>query len=143
MNSSSTKTPAGFLRRLLALFYDGILIIGIYMSFIILITYLNGKALESDLEKIFLQLSFVIITLGFFCYFWKVNSGQTLGMQVWKIRLISEDGANIKIKTMILRSFYSIFFTILLFSNFVYMFFNKEKKTLGDKLSKTEIIRSY
>ena len=143
MNNSSAKTPAGILRRLLAVFYDGILIIGIYMSFVILITYLNGKALESDLEKIFLQLSFVIITLGFFCYFWKVNSGQTLGMQVWKIRLISEDEANIKIKTMILRSFYSIFFTILLFSNFVYMFFNKEKKTLGDKLSKTKIIRIY
>ena len=143
MNNPSAKTPAGIFRRLLAVFYDSILIVGIYMSFVILITYLNGKALESDIEKIFLQLSFVIIAIGFFCYFWKVNNGQTLGMQVWKIRLISEDEANIKIKTMILRSFYSIFFTILLFSNFVYMFFNKEKKTLGDKLSKTEIIRSY
>ena len=143
MNVPSTKTPAGIYRRLLAVLYDSILIIGLYMSFVILITYLNGKALESDLEKIFLQLSFVFITIGFFCYFWKVNNGQTLGMQVWKIRLISENETDIEIKTMILRSFYSIFFTIFLFSNFIYIFLNKEKKTLGDKLSKTRIIRVY
>jgi uncharacterized RDD family membrane protein YckC len=143
MNVPSTKTPAGIFRRLLAVLYDSILIIGLYMSFVILITYLNGKALESDLEKIFLQLSFVFITISFFCYFWKANNGQTLGMQVWKIRLISENKTDIEIKTMILRSFYSIFFTIFLFSNFIYIFLNKEKKTLGDKLSKTRIIRVY
>ena len=49
MNDSVTETKANLLRRLLALLYDAILIIGIYMSYVILITYLNGSALENKI----------------------------------------------------------------------------------------------
>ena len=53
MNDSVTATKANLLRRLLALLYDAILIIGIYMSYVILITYLNGSALENKLRYCF------------------------------------------------------------------------------------------
>ena len=141
MNNMENKNPAGLLRRLLAVFYDSILIIGLYMSFVILITYLKGTALESKAEVLFLQLSFIFIAVSFFCYFLSVNKGQTLGMQVWKIKLITENKNKLKLKSMILRCIFSTLFTILFFSNFIYIFFNKERNTLGDKLSKTKIIR--
>ena len=141
MNNMENKNPAGVLRRLLAVFYDSILIIGLYMSFVILITYLKGAALESEAEVLFLQLSFIFIAVSFFCYFWSANKGQTLGMQVWKIKLITENKNKLKLKSMILRCIFSSLFTILFFSNFIYIFFNKERNTLGDKLSKTKIIR--
>ena len=141
MNNIENKNPVGLLRRLLAVFYDSILIIGLYMSFVILITYLKGTALESKAEVLFLQLSFIFIAVSFFCYFWSVNKGQTLGMQVWKIKLITENKNKLKLKSMILRCIFSTLFTILFFSNFIYIFFNKERNTLGDKLSKTKIIR--
>ena len=57
MNDSVTEKKATLLRRLLALLYDAILIIGIYMSYVILITYLNGSALENRIEILFLQFS--------------------------------------------------------------------------------------
>ena len=60
MSNSDTEINAGLMRRLLALLYDSILIIGIYMSYVILVTYLNGSALESQLEILFLQFSFII-----------------------------------------------------------------------------------
>ena len=53
MNDSVTETKANLLRRLLALLYDAILIIGIYMSYVILITYLNGSALENKIEILY------------------------------------------------------------------------------------------
>ena len=143
MSNSDTETRASLLRRLLALLYDSILIIGIYMSYVILITYLNGSALESQVEKLFLQFSFIFFIFLFYCYFWKFNNGQTLGMQVWKIKLFSSESDNISILRMIYRCFLSLFFSLLFLSNFIFIIFNRERKTLGDYFSKTKLLRVY
>ena len=143
MSNSDTETRASLLRRLLALLYDSILIIGIYMSYVILITYLNGSALESQVEKLFLQFSFIFFIFLFYCYFWKFNNGQTLGMQVWKIKLFSSENENISILRMIYRCFLSLFFSLLFLSNFIFIIFNRERKTLGDYFSKTKLLRIY
>jgi len=143
MSNSDTETRASLLRRLLALLYDSILIIGIYMSYVILITYLNGSALESQVEKLFLQFSFIFFIFLFYCYFWKFNNGQTLGMQVWKIKLFSSENENISILRMIYRCFLSLFFSLLFLSNFIFIIFNRERKTLGDYFSKTKLLRVY
>ena len=143
MSNSDTETRASLLRRLLALLYDSILIIGIYMSYVILITYLNGSALESQVEKLFLQFSFIFFIFLFYCYFWKFNNGQTLGMQVWKIKLFSSENENISILRMIYRCFLSLFFSLLFLSNFIFIIFNRERKTLGDYFSKTRLLRVY
>ena len=140
MSNSDTETRASLIRRLLALLYDSILIIGIYMSYVILITYLNGSALESQVEKLFLQFSFIFL---FYCYFWKFNNGQTLGMQVWKIKLFSSEHKEISILRMIYRCFLSLFFSLLFLSNFAFIIFNRERKTLGDYFSKTQLLRIY
>ena len=143
MSNSDTEIRASLLRRLLALLYDSILIIGIYMSYVILITYLNGSALESQVEKLFLQFSFIFFIFLFYCYFWKFNNGQTLGMQVWKIKLFSSENENISILRMIYRCFLSLFFSLLFLSNFIFIIFNRERKTLGDYFSKTKLLRIY
>jgi uncharacterized RDD family membrane protein YckC len=143
MSNSDTEINAGLMRRLLALLYDSILIIGIYMSYVILVTYLNGSALESQLEILFLQFSFIIFIFLFYCYFWKFNNGQTLGMQVWKIKLVSSGNEEININKMVLRCALSMIFSLVFLSNFIFIIFNKERKTLGDYFSKTKLLRVY
>ena len=143
MSNSDTEINAGLIRRLLALLYDSILIIGIYMSYVILVTYLNGSALESQLEILFLQFSFIIFIFLFYCYFWKFNNGQTLGMQVWKIKLVSSGNEEININKMVLRCALSIIFSLVFLSNFIFIIFNKERKTLGDYFSKTKLLKVY
>ncbi len=143
MGNSDTEINAGLIRRLLALLYDSILIIGIYMSYVILVTYLNGSALESQLEILFLQFSFIIFIFLFYCYFWKFNNGQTLGMQVWKIKLASLGKEEININKMVLRCALSMVFSLLFLSNFIFIIFNKERKTLGDYFSKTRLLKIY
>ena len=143
MSNSDTEINAGLMRRLLALLYDSILIIGIYMSYVILVTYLNGSALEGQLEILFLQFSFIIFIFLFYCYFWKFNNGQTLGMQVWKIKLVSSGNEEININKMVLRCALSMIFSLVFLSNFIFIIFNKERKTLGDYFSKTKLLRVY
>ena len=143
MSNSDTEINAGLMRRLLALLYDSILIIGIYMSYVILVTYLNGSALESQLEILFLQFSFIIFIFLFYCYFWKFNNGQTLGMQVWKIKLVSSGNKEININKMVLRCALSMIFSLVFLSNFIFIIFNKERKTLGDYFSKTKLLKVY
>ncbi|MDC1139213.1 RDD family protein [Gammaproteobacteria bacterium] len=143
MSNSDTEINAGLMRRLLALLYDSILIIGIYMSYVILVTYLNGSALESQLEILFLQFSFIIFIFLFYCYFWKFNNGQTLGMQVWKIKLVSSGNEEININKMVLRCALSMTFSLVFLSNFIFIIFNKERKTLGDYFSKTKLLKVY
>ena len=143
MSNSDTEINAGLMRRLLALLYDGILIIGIYMSYVILVTYLNGSALESQIEILFLQFSFIIFIFLFYCYFWKFNNGQTLGMQVWKIKLVSSGNEEININKMVLRCALSMIFSLVFLSNFIFIIFNKERKTLGDYFSKTKLLKVY
>ena len=143
MSNSDTEINAGLMRRLLALLYDSILIIGIYMSYVILVTYLNGSALESQLEILFLQFSFIIFIFLFYCYFWKFNNGQTLGMQVWKIKLVSSGNEEININKMVLRCALSMIFSLVFLSNFIFIIFNKERKTLGDYFSKTKLLIVY
>jgi uncharacterized RDD family membrane protein YckC len=143
MSNSDTEINAGLMRRLLALLYDGILIIGIYMSYVILVTYLNGSALEGQLEILFLQFSFIIFIFLFYCYFWKFNNGQTLGMQVWKIKLVSLGNEEININKMVLRCALSMIFSLVFLSNFIFIIFNKERKTLGDYFSKTKLLKVY
>jgi uncharacterized RDD family membrane protein YckC len=143
MSNSDTEINAGLIRRLLALLYDSILIIGIYMSYVILVTYLNGSALESQLEILFLQFSFIIFIFLFYCYFWKFNNGQTLGMQVWKIKLVSSGNEEININKMVLRCALSMIFSLVFLSNFIFIIFNKERKTLGDYFSKTKLLKVY
>ena len=143
MSNSDTEINAGLMRRLLGLLYDSILIIGIYMSYVILVTYLNGSALESQLEILFLQFSFIIFIFLFYCYFWKFNNGQTLGMQVWKIKLVSSGNEEININKLVLRCALSMIFSLVFLSNFIFIIFNKERKTLGDYFSKTKLLKVY
>ena len=67
--------PASFLRRILALFYDTLLLTGIILGYLLIVTLMFGDTFESISEKIFLQFSYLILGVIFFTYFWKVNKG--------------------------------------------------------------------
>ena len=88
-----------------------------------------------------MYLAFLALSVGFYCYFWKKNSGQTLGMQVWKVRLAQENNLDISLMRMIYRCLLGLIFTLLFGLNYLPMLFRKDKKTLNDILSKTFLIK--
>ena len=137
MNSTLDYKPAGFFRRMVALFYDLILIIALCVGLTLLITF----ALNTEVESPLMYLVFLALGVGFYCYFWKKNTGQTLGMQVWKVRLAQENKSDISLIRMIYRCFLGLIFTLLFGMNYLPMLFRKDKKTLNDLLSKTFLMK--
>ena len=59
------------------------------------------------------QLVIVLTIFFFFSWFW-IKNGQTLGMQAWRIKLISTDGKNIYLKQIKRRGGYT---TLLFFKD--------------------------
>ncbi len=133
--------PASFLRRILALFYDTLLLTGIILGYLLVVTLMFGDTFESISERIFLQFSYLILGVVFFTYFWKVNKGQTLGMQVWKIRIVGDENKEPSTKNLIYRSLFGLVFNLAFGSNYLFIFFNKDKKSINDLLSKTKTIK--
>ena len=80
--------PASLIRQLAAMLYDSLLIFAILFVVVgITITLNQGVAVNPPLVYGFL----VIVIFIFYGWFWN-RSGQTLGMQVWKIQIVSEFG---------------------------------------------------
>ena len=131
-----------FFRRLLALFYDLLLIAGILLSFTLFIVIINGNAVSSFLGSNLMLLSYFLISFIFYIYFWYFNDGQTLGMQAWKIKLVADDNQAISIKSMLQRLVLGLLFGSIAGLNFFVILFRSDKRSLNDIYSKTKIVRS-
>ena len=82
--------PAGLLRRLAALFYDGMLLTAImFIATAALLPFTGGEAVPTGdpLYKTYL----FFIAFFYFAWHW-VRGGHTLGMRAWKLRLYRADG---------------------------------------------------
>ncbi|OHY72569.1 RDD family protein [Marinobacter sp. AC-23] len=101
--------PASFLKRFLAIVYDGLISIAVLLvttgAYTMITGWANGWVTDWDapLQKAETgQLSgdpgltfvlFLVMYL-FFAYFW-TRIGQTLGMQVWRVRIENLDGTSV------------------------------------------------
>lgn len=82
--------PAALWRRLAALFYDGLLVLGLWFVTTGLSLAINGgEAVESG--NYMLTGALITVTFIFYGWFW-THGGQTLGMRAWKIKVKREDG---------------------------------------------------
>ena len=131
---------SGFFRRIFSLVYDSLAIVGIIFTFTLLLVPINGGAPENGSLVDLLQL-FITIFSGplFYTYFWIKNDGQTLGMQSWKIKLISEEILTVRI--CLLRCAFSTFSFLFFGIGYAYILFNKDNRSLADMATKTRIVR--
>jgi len=130
--------PSGFLRRLLALIYDSLLVLGLIILLSLILIVVSGENASVNPFILLLQ-RLIIICSGpsFYIYFWLKNNGQTLGMQTWKIKVVSKSGSDINLKEALKRCLFSI----ILFPGYFWIFINKEKKSWADIVSETKIIK--
>jgi uncharacterized RDD family membrane protein YckC len=88
----------------------------------------------------FIQLLITVLSGPvFYSYFWLANNGQTLGMQAWKIKLISEEKLSLRI--CLLRCAFSTFSFLFFGLGYLYILLNKEKKSLSDVVTNTRICK--
>ena len=128
LEKPKNKYISWILEKNLSPFYDSLLLIGIIIGFLLIITFLFDKSFETPFERLFLQISYLVIGFLFFTYFWKVNNGQTLGMQVWKIKIVGDSNEDLTIKNLLKRCFYGFLFNICFGVNYFFIFFSIKKK---------------
>ena len=101
--------------RLIAMLYDGMLILAmlffVQMLLIVLGTKMLGLAGTDMKQAATLPLwyrnvvqipAFVIILVGFYGVFWR-KAGQTLGMQTWRLKTMNRDGSLLTWRQSMLR----------------------------------------
>ena len=143
--------PAGLGRRLAAMFYDfllctALLIVtaGAYKMIQMAIigeekmrALTEAGALDGDP---LLSTVLLFVLFGFFAKFWTHN-GQTLGMQVWCIRVQNADGTAISLWQALLRFVVSIASWLPLGLGFIWALFDKRKRSWHDIYSDTQLVR--
>jgi len=105
MDSPRNCPPAPFWRHLLAMLYDCLLIIPLFMGATAIWVSIWGPTADIQHPTVppYVQwLSWAAILIMFFGIFWR-RGGQTLGMQAWRIKLETADGATVSWRQILLR----------------------------------------
>ena len=131
------KPSASLSRRLAAIFYDSLLIIAIWLitTFLFVALLNNGNAVKGP----FLQAGLYMEACLFYTYFWRLR-GQTLGMQVWKIKVINAHNLTLRWQECFARLFFALVSVSMLGAGFLWMLFDEDKLTWHDRASGTKVI---
>ncbi|KPA92760.1 MULTISPECIES: RDD family protein [Pseudomonas] len=142
---------AGLGRRLAAMFYDALLCTALLIvtGFIYklaqmaiigeqrLKTLADSGALDGD--PLFSTVVFCVL-FGFFAKFWTYK-GQTLGMQVWGIRVQNADGSAISLWQALLRFLIAIVSMLFAGLGFIWVLLDKQKRSWHDIYSDSRLVR--
>ncbi|MFK8066848.1 MAG: RDD family protein [Gammaproteobacteria bacterium] len=127
-----------FLRRMGAIFYDSLLLFSVLLFVTIPVLIINsGEAIYSG--NIFFQGYLILVTALYFILPWKLR-GQTLGMQSWKIKVVSDSGESITYHQAIKRILFSCLSWIPAGLGFIWSIFDQENLAWHDRLSRTKLI---
>ena len=130
--------PAGLLRRLVAMFYDALLLLSVLLLATALALLLTRGGL--DYHNPFFRSYLFLIWFVFYTWFW-THGGQTLGMQAWKLRLQRREGGPVTLWQALLRSLVA-FPSLLLFGlGMLWMLVDRDRMTWHDRFSESVIVR--
>jgi uncharacterized RDD family membrane protein YckC len=133
--SDSNCPPASLIKQLAAMLYDSFLVFGIlFFASALVLLFNQGEAIEPNP---WFSLYLLLTLFTFYAWFWN-KSGQTLGMRVWKIRIVSESGGNPDWATCYLRLVSALLSLLCLGLGYWWRLF--KPYTWHDRLSKTCII---
>ena len=127
--------PASLIKQLAAMLYDSMLIFAVlFFVSAIAILFNRGEAIESNP---WFSLYLLLTVFTFYAWFWK-KSGQTLGMRVWKIRIVNVSGGNPDWGVCYLRLVSAVISMLCFGLGYWWRLF--KPYTWHDRLSKTSII---
>lgn len=100
--------PAKLWKQFAAMFYDSLLLVAIlFVGTAALLPFNQGEAVSGPLFHLYL----ILLVFVFYSGFWS-KSGQTLGMKVWKLKIITDYGFYPSWPISFLRLFTTIVFPL-------------------------------
>lgn len=146
---TKTDPPAPLWRRLAAMLYDSFLVFAIWVLVGSAVLWAFGIEDSRSLQegtvvlatgfRLTLFAAMLLSAFGFFAVFW-TKSGQTLGMQAWKIRVQNPDGSPIALRQCLLRVLTAPPAFLLLGLGYLAMYADPRRRTLPDRVSDSEVV---
>lgn len=130
------------LRRLVAMVYDTFLVVPLIMVCDFIALWLwksSGNSVEDGLPQWIVQLIIMFCCIGFFGVFWS-KSGQTLGMQAWRIRLVPSPGRELTFQRIVVRCLAALLSAACFGLGYLWCLFDRRRRTWQDHLSGTELV---
>lgn len=138
---SESRSPA-LPRRLIAMVYDTFLVLPLIMLNVGIAMAVHGAVAGGDagpLHPQLVQLIALLTVIGFFSAFW-LKSGQTLGMQAWRIKLVASDGGSPGWSQSLRRSLGALLSAACLGIGYWWCLFDRRGRYWHDYLSGTELL---
>ena len=145
---ATRKAP--LLRRFAAMFYDFLLCLALALATTAIYVAVKGwiigaEALSAQVEAgtlsegPVLTLLLLLVILFFFCYFW-TRTGQTLGMQAWKVQILTREDQLPTLSQSLLRLAAATLSLTALGAGYFWMLFDKEQLTWHERISGTRTV---
>lgn len=138
--TAPSDLPPGLFRRLIAIFYDGFLLLAVLFCASLPPVLYHGEALT--VEQPFLYLLYWVYLLAvaflFFGWFW-THGGQTLGMRAWRLRLTKSDGGPVGWRHALRRFLAALVSWAVLGLGFWWILFDPRKRAWHDIWSGTRL----
>lgn len=132
-------SPVPLWRRLAAILYDTFLLIAVLFIAAWILLLVIGEELSQSGHPL-LTAYYISISLLFFVWFW-IHGGQTLGMKVWRVRVVNPDGSSIKLRQAITRFFTAILSWLPFGAGFLWSLTNKSRLCWHDQLSSSILVK--
>jgi len=140
MTAHASAPPAGLLRRLAACFYDGLLLLALWMVGTALwLPFTGGEAIPEHLHFAH-QFYLTVITVAFFVGFWRI-AGQTLGMRAWHLRVEQQDGRLITLPQALMRCAVAVLSWAAFGLGYLWILIDRERRSWHDIASGTRVVR--
>ena len=127
--------PAGLGRRLGAMLYDGLLLVGIWATGVALIVLIRGESTSPWAS----QALAVAVYFSFFGYFWS-KQGQSLGMLAWKIKVVTPEGKIPDIRAIGVRLAVALASFGALGAGYFWLWTNENRQTWHGLASQTLVV---
>lgn len=140
---------AGVIRRLAAMVYDSLLVFGVLFTATIPTVFFHQQKpvtnneviheLAPAISGVLFQLYLVAVVVVFFCWFWKRN-GQTLGMQAWRLKLVTRDGTDLQLRHCLVRLLAAPLSLLCGGLGYWWAWIDRDGLTWHDRLSNTQVV---
>ncbi|MDX1459828.1 MAG: RDD family protein [Xanthomonadales bacterium] len=136
---ASGAQPAGLIRQLAVMIYDGVVLLGVLMLAAALASPFDSGNQQAGRDAVFTA----YLALAWFAYLawcWR-RGGMTVGMRAWKVRIISQTGDRPSWKQCFTRFVVSLLSALCLGAGYLWIWMSPERLSWHDRASRTRLVR--
>jgi len=138
MTQETTQYPnCSLARRFAAIFYDSFLLFAVIFIAAWLLLVVFGNEVASSHNPL-IYIYYIVVSLLFFGWFW-THGGQTLGMKVWRVKVVTEDGEVISWSQAAIRFGVAILSWSCLGAGFIWALIDSENRGWHDRASNSQL----